>query len=88
MHGELTELEKLAYTELSELLAGMFSNVRPALMRASLDGQDVGVVVAVHDEDAEGYTRADPVAVLVDRDLIERLLPPGPVEIVSAGDSA
>lgn len=83
MHAALTEVEQVLFHEMVDLLAGLYSNARPALMRASLDGRDVAVVVALQHEDGD-MVRADPVAVLVDEDLLGRLVPPDPVEIVSA----
>lgn len=85
MHEALTEVEKVNFHNLVDLLTGAFGNAEPALMRASLNGRDVAVVVAIQDEGADGY-RTDPVAVLVDRDVFRMLVPPDGAEIVSAAD--
>lgn len=80
MHTDaLTEVEQVHFHELADLLAGRYSNAWPALLRASLDGLDVAVVVAV--KEVGEHVDLDPVAVLVDAALFERLTPPGPVEI-------
>lgn len=84
MHAELTEVEKVHFAELTDLLAGQYSNAEPALIRASLHGRDVSVVASVQFEGDQVHVA--PVAVLVDPEMFEQLLPPGEPEIVHAAD--
>lgn len=82
MYEALTETEGDLFDTLGGLIKGRYRDVEPALMRATLYGRDVAVVVGLHHEIDHGTVRADPVAVLVDADLIQRLTPPEPVEVV------
>lgn len=77
MISPLTAPEKADLDKLTDLLGGAFGDARPALVRAELDGREVAVVVAVlpSDEDRDDYI-LDPLAILVDDDLLARITPP------------
>lgn len=61
------------------------------LMRASLDGDDVAVIVAFgeeggHEEGEEGHTvSAEPLAIIVNEEVFNRIVPPeNPIEAMVA----
>jgi hypothetical protein len=74
MTTPLTSPETTRFDTLIGLLGNHFTNARPALLRAELDGREVAVVVAVT-EDGEDFVM-DPLAVIVDDELNARLAPP------------
>jgi hypothetical protein len=76
MTHPLTAIETDGLDTLTDLLGGAFADARPALLRAELDGREVAVVVAVTQAADDGDYRLDPLAILVDDDLLARLTAP------------
>lgn len=71
----LTEQESGWFDTLGAVVAGKAKNWEAALMRATLHGKDVAVIVAVNrvEEDDIGVR---PMAILMDDEMFEALEPP------------
>lgn len=72
----LTDDETEGFNTLGGLLARLSQNWEPALMRGYLDEKPVAVVVAVDRSEEKGPVNVQPVAIMLNPDLLSRLEPP------------